>query len=408
MTRIAQSLAPLAALAVLLASAAAQNLIPPPGPTQAGYYIEFGDQTTLPAGVSPAATPSVWQPQAAAMGVPSIARASCDDCQQHWAGACDSAGGNCGLSDCMPCQSSCGLWAHTCTVYASVLYLRPRNADVAYAVPIDGPITQNPPSNPLQVGPVGLVDPDYETGFDAGINLALNSMTSIYADVLMLDSSSASQIGTAAPDVLRSLVSHPSSTSAATDFLTGSADLGIDLDVVNLGLRHLFVGGQVYAVNYLVGARYGRLDQQFAATFVDNGTEQVATELDFDGGGLSLGLEAERQACTNRLRIYSRGAASFLAGKFHGNYFQGQSFDPTVVDTSWEAGRIVPVLDLELGVGWTSHGGCLRLGAGYLVSAWFNTVQTEDWIRAVQANSFDDLDDTMTFDGLRATAEWRF
>jgi hypothetical protein len=279
---------------------------------------------------------------------------------------------------------------------------------VAYAVPIDGPISPTPANNPLQIGPVGIVDPDYELGFDAGINLALNSMTSLYGEILMLDSSSASQLGTAAPDVLRSLVSHPSSTSAATDFLTGSADIGIELNTLNLGLRHLFVGGQVYAVNYLVGARYSRLEQDFAATFVNNGTEQVRTGLDFDGAGLSLGLEAERQSCTSRLRIYSRGAASFLAGKFQGSYFQGQSFDPTVVDTSWEAGRVVPVLDLELGVGWTSCGGCLRLSAGYLVSAWFNTVQTEDWIRAVQANSFDNLGDSLTFDGLRATAEWRF
>ena len=78
------------------------------------------------------------------------------------------------------------------------------------------------------------------------------------------------------------------------------------------------------------------------------------------------------------------------------------------MDTSWQAGRVVPVLDLELGAGWTSPGGCLRLSAGYLVSAWFNTVTTEDFIRAVQANDFVDLGDNLTFDGLRANAEWRF
>src|SRR5262245_59204189 len=184
MTRTALSLAPLAVMTALLANTAAQNLIPPPGPTQAGYYIEFSDQTSLPPNSSVGAAPSVWQAHPA-VGVSSVAQASCDDCQQNWAGACDAAGGACGVSGCTSCEPCGGLWAHTCTVYASALYLRPRNADVAYAVPIDGPITQNPPSNPLQVGPVGIVDPDYEMGFDAGINLALNSMTSLYGEVLM-------------------------------------------------------------------------------------------------------------------------------------------------------------------------------------------------------------------------------
>jgi hypothetical protein len=280
--------------------------------------------------------------------------------------------------------------------------------DVAYAVPIDGPITPPPLNNPLQIGSVAVVDHDYETGFDAGVNLAVNPMTSIYAQVMMLDSSTSHNTSTAAPNVLRSLVAHPSSTSAASDFLAASADLAMELDTVNLGLRHLFVGGDVFAVNYIVGARYSRLEQTFGSNFIDNGTERVTTDIDFEGGGLSLGLEAERQSCNSGLRIYSRGAASFLAGRFRGNYFQGQSFDPTVVDTAWEAGRVVPVLDLELGAGWSSPGGRLRLSAGYLVSAWFNTVQTADFIRAVQVNDFRDLGDGLTLDGLRAEAEWRF
>jgi hypothetical protein len=407
MTPTAKMIASLAAVIWPLQAAVAQNLIPPPGPPQSGYYVEFGDTTTRPTGAPTGLAPSVWQ--AAEAEVRAVVPAACTDCQQPWAGACDASGeiscDACGASSCL---DDCGIWAHCTSVYASVLYLRPRNADVAYAVPIDGPITSTPANNPLQIGSVGVVEPDYELGFDAGVNLAVNAMTSLYGQVLMLDSSATSQLGTAAPNVLRSLVSHPSSTSAATDFLSASADMDVDLETVNAGIRHLFVGGQVYAVNYLIGARYSRLEQTFNATFVDNGSERVATNVDFDGAGLSLGLEGERRSCTNCFSIYTRGAASFLAGKFEGSYFQGQSFDPTVVDTSWEAGRVVPVLDLELGVGWTSPGGCLQLGAGYMVSAWFNTVQTQDFIRSVQSNNFLDLGDNLTFDGLRAQAQWRF
>jgi hypothetical protein len=130
-------------------------------------------------------------------------------------------------------------------------------------------------------------------------------------------------------------------------------------------MRHLFVGGQVFSVNYLLGARYGNQEQDFGTMFTDNGTETVATDIDFDGGGLRIGVDAERQACNSRLRLYTRGSASFQAGRFRASYFQGQSFDPSVVATDWEAGRIVPVLDLELGAGWSSCSGCLRFNAGY-------------------------------------------
>lgn len=434
----------LSLVAVLLGRLSADTLIPAPGDSAAGYYLQFSDETTMPAmtgtpssvsvtnaytasapsimspGTPPLGTP--WQPQgvapASAMMPTAMPTGGCNDCGDLWAGACST--GACGTGACgtgrgscdgvcdSGCGGGCGLWAHTSSVYGSVLYLRPRNADVAYAVPIDGPIVQAPANNPIQIGQVGVLDPDYEMGFMAGTNLAINCMTSIFGELTMFDSSTSDTIGTAAPDVLRSIVSHPSSTSAATDFLSATSHLDINFDTVDVGIRHLFVGGQYFAVNYLAGARYSRLEQQFNAMFVDNGTEEVSTEIDFDGAGLRLGLEAERQSCRTRLRIYTRSSASFLAGRFRARYFQGQSFDPSVVDTNWEAGRVVPVLDLELGAGWSSPGGRLRLSGGYMVSAWFNTVKTEEFIHAVQQNHFLDLGDTLTFDGLRASAEWRF
>ena len=55
--------------------------------------------------------------------------------------------------------------------------------------------------------------------------------------------------------------------------------------------------------------------------------------------------------------VYANGYASFLAGQFRARYFQGQAFDPSVVDAEWEAGRLVPILDFEAGVGWTGMNG---------------------------------------------------
>jgi hypothetical protein len=43
-----------------------------------------------------------------------------------------------------------------------------------------------------------------------------------------------------------------------------------------------------------------------------------------------------------------------------------------------------------------------------MVSGWFNTVNTDRWIKAVQNDNFVDFNDKMTFDGLVARAEVRF
>jgi hypothetical protein len=69
---------------------------------------------------------------------------------------------------------------------------------------------------------------------------------------------------------------------------------------------------------------------------------------------------------------------------------------------------VVPILDLELGVGWTSKSGRLKLNVGYMISSWFNMVKTEEFIHAVHLNDFNDLDDVLSFDGLVGQAELSF
>lgn len=309
--------------------------------------------------------------------------------------------------DCaIPCPCPC-IWQHCTSIRASALYLRPRNADVAYAVPMDGPIS-GLVNNPIQIGPVGVVDPDFEVGFDVGLDWAIGCMTSITADYRFLDSTTSNQIATSVPYVIRSLVAHPSTTSAAADFLAASASSYLQMNVLDVGMRHLFVGGDVFAVNYSVGTRFGRLEQTFDSRFEDNGTEQVSTDIDFDGAGIRLGVDAQRYSCHSCLRGYGRAQASFLAGRFESRFLQQQSFDPTVVDTGWEAGRVVPILDLELGVGWTSRSGCLKVNVGYTFSSWFNMVKTDDLINAVHFNDFAELSGVLTFDGLVGQVELSF
>jgi hypothetical protein len=324
---------------------------------------------------------------------------SCTDDYCRDGARCGETCWDCCLTDpcCMP----------TWQVFGEVMAMRARKAQVEYAVPIDGAIVA-PPAVPIQVGPTGIVDPDYEFAFRLGFSRALNSCSNIGVTYWRLESETNDEIATTAPNVIRSMVSHPTTLDAAADFLFAGARHDIDFGIVDVDYRRIFSCGPQHQLRWLVGARYAGLDQDFGATLASLGTEGVGTRLDFDGAGPRLGLEGEVHSCGTGLFAYGKTAASFLVGNFQGSYLQTQSFDPVVVHTTWKAGWAVPILDLELGVGWQSRCGRVRLSGGYLLSGWYDVVKTADYINAVQTNNYRDLGHTMVFDGLTARAEIRF
>lgn len=318
-------------------------------------------------------------------------------------GLCDSCGEGCpGVA----CGCTC---APSWQFFGDFLCLRPRNAEVVYGVPFNGPVT-SPPDVPIQIGGLGLTDYDYEPAFRVGYTGALNDCASLGVTYTQFDSSTSDSISTAAPYVIRSMVSHPSTLSASSDGLDASAAAGIDFDLVDLDFRGAILCGDRHTVNYLLGVRYAYLEQGFFSRYAVNGVETVATDVFFDGGGIRLGLEAERYIYSNsRFMVYGRGFASFVAGEFEARYVQDNAFSADhVVDARFKFGRLMSILDLEVGVGWTSYSGRWRMAGGYLFSAWYNAVKTDDFIQAVRSNTFVGLGDKLTFDGLTARIEYRF
>ena len=310
-----------------------------------------------------------------------------------------------GCEDLCCCPSLCCV--PTCRVFGELLYLRARDAEVVYGVPIDGAIVP-PGVAPIQVGPLGMVDPDFEPAFRVGIAHAVDACAELAAVYTHFESNTTNHIADSPTSVIRSMVLHPGSAAAATDFLDARAAHDIDFQLVDLEYRRVFSCGPRHSMSYLAGVRYANLNQDFMAQFAELGTETMRTGIEFDGGGLRVGWEGERHARSCGLMIYGRATANFVAGEFKARYAQGNAFDPVVVDTRWQAGRIVTMIDLELGVGWASPCDRYRFTTGYVVNSWFNTVKTSDWINAVQTNDFDGLGDKLTFDGLVVRTEVRF
>ena len=210
--------------------------------------------------------------------------------------------------------------------------------------------------------------------------------------------------------MIHSLVSHPRTDTASQSFLAAQAAYSMDFDLIDVDFARTISCGQRHMINCVLGARYAGMQQDFQAIMGIVGTNEeiVTTDVHFDGGGIRVGLDAEFYNCRRNCLVYCRSAASFVAGEFSATYTQDDRFGAQVVYTDWQAGRIVTMLDLEVGLGWSSCNGNCRVTAGYMVSGWLNTINTDEWVKAVQFDDFTDLNNGMGFDGLVMRTEFRY
>lgn len=313
-----------------------------------------------------------------------------------------------GKDDCGPVYNS--------RVYAEYLYLRPRDAEVTYGVESN----LNLPSQdvaPVQTSPIGMVDPDYSSGFRFGFALCLDDCSEIAATYTMFESDTTDSIVRDLTNnqlAIFPMTIHPATENAVATTVEAEGNYGVDFDLLDIDYRRVLRRGPQSDLTGIVGVRYGQLEQNFFARYSDelaqeaNDTE-VLTDVDFEGIGLRLGLDFEQYSCRHPVLIYAKGSTALLAGEFDAAYQQTvQNNSYPGVDTEWTAGRLVPTFDLEVGAGFYLPGGSLRATAGYAYSVWTNVVKTEDWIHGVQQNRFNDMGDAITFDGFVLRVEGRF
>jgi hypothetical protein len=343
------------------------------------------------------AAPAI-QPTAAMQPVEDLGEEECCGCGE----SCDSCG--CG-SGCCCCDPCCGpRWR----AWADFLYICARDAEVAYAVPKDGPIVQ--PEDPVvQVGPTAVADFDYEPNFRVGFGGGLGDCSRVAVSYTSFEAATTSSISVLPDIVIHSLVSHPRTDTASQQFLDAAAAYSMDYDLIDIDLSRTISCGCRHMISVLLGARYAGLQQDFQSIYTTGTNEEiVTTDIHFDGGGIRVGLDAEFYNCRRTLLTYCRSAASFVAGEFDAVYTQDDLLGGQPVYTDWQAGRIVSMLDLEIGFGWASPQGNARVTAGYMVSGWFNTVVTDEWVKAVQYDDLTNLNNALAFDGFVLRSEFRF
>jgi len=371
-----------------------------PGLPQGSYYQ-----------VSPTGQTYLMVPNSPAAAVGNLQLSSHADVS---GGAGDCTTGSCAApssGDCCPknccCDKCCGIdgYNHCWSVFGGFMYLRARDSEVAWAATGNGPIVPN--GSPVQVGPIAVMDQDYQPGFFAGVSYVLDSCSSLSVTYSQFDATSNNAIAGTVDNPVFSLIDHPSTDSGASTYLFGDARYVINYRLLDIDYRQLLYGECGSQINFLAGVRLATSEQRLDSTFSVIGTETVQTDVDFYGAGIRLGLEFER-INKRGFMIYGKAVASFVPGEARANYVQQNSFDNEVVNTSWTAGRLVTMADIEIGVGWTNCAENFRVTAGYMVSSWYNTVQTDEWIHGVQNNNFIDMSSMSSYDGLMARAEFRF
>lgn len=345
-----------------------------------------------------------------------------DDSQwtEEWqtTGPCES--GECEL-DCEECPEpcvECGMlvcactpyWAHRTFVFGEYLYLLPTDVDMAHAFQQNG--VGGLGTVPL--GQTGVVQPDFSSAYRVGFGVAVGCYATIGASYSNFHSHATDQLA-ALPnlgDTVASLVLHPNSINAGSTSSLVNAALDIDYQLADIDYRRLLSGNERHFLNYGVGVRYGKLDQEFLQIgefSPPTGTLQTTSNITFEGVGLRAGFDGEHRLGCSRFAGYGKLFANVLFGEFQSAYTQ---LDTTTTDRQaqafWDDRRVVPILEYEVGLSWTSRKGHWRLATGYYTAFWFNSVTTGEFVQAVQTANFVDVGETISFTGLVSRLEFRF
>jgi hypothetical protein len=329
-------------------------------------------------------------------------------------GSCDS--GYCGSGSCDGgcygggCDSGCGdmrpirmpaYQQPMSYVYIDWLDLQARGGDIAHAQQQNG----IGGAGTVPFGDIGTLDIGFNSGVRVGGEIACNACSGVAVDYTYFTSTANDHLD--APDIpggggaIGSLVHHPGAAITAS---AGPVDATYDVDfqLADVVYRHLWMTGRRYAVNYMVGAEFGHLQQDFTQTGIfaggQGGTIDTTSTISFDGGGMKAGVDGEQRLC-GCFFVYGKATAAALSGQFDSRYQMFNSTSDAVLARSkWQDDRVIGQLDTELGVGWTH---CRwRLSAGYVFSEWTNVVDTSSFINAVQGDNYTNVRDNLTFDGM--------
>jgi len=200
-------------------------------------------------------------------------------------------------------------------------------------------------------------------------------------------------------------------STAAASLGTAQLDSSYDIEyqLVDVAFKTRLAGTSRDYLNMHVGGRYGNYQEDFSQQGAYAvGTVGVITEIDFDGGGVLLGVDSRVGLGRSGFGLYGDLFFSALFGEFRSDYTQTNLTSSTVeAQSTFEDKRVLPILQGQLGIDWVSANRRCHFKVGHASSYWFNAVTTSEYIDATQNSNFLNVGDTVAFHGLAVSAEFR-
>jgi hypothetical protein len=355
------------------------------------------------------------------------------DCAYDAYGGCGQCNGGCGDGNCsygncgcdygscdMGCNAECGAGSECCStcrrrpryvVFGEFLYLQATDIDITHAQQQNG----IGGAGTVPFGDIGTVEQEFSPGLRVGGMIACGECSGVVASFTHFESDAFGSVE--APDVpggggaVGSLVHHPGAALTAS---AGPVDATYEVDyqLADVMCRTIWKSGPRYEVAYLIGAQYGHLDQDFAQTGIFGGglggQVDTSSTIDFDGGGLKAGIDAERRL-GHGVSVYGRLTGAAMSGRFSSRYSMfNASTDQLLAQANWKDDRVVGHVEYEVGMSLSSMNEHWRATLGYMFSHWTNVVTTSEFIDAVQFDNYVAVGDTVGFDGLVSRVECRW
>lgn len=357
--------------------------------------------------LQPAGSQPVFVEDTQPFNDPQVQAVCASDCSIGCAEGCADA--YCGQDcyGCDPCQSG----GTAVFVFGEFLYLTATDGDIAHAQQQNG----IGGAGTVPFGRIGTVEMDYEPAYRIGGGIGLDACSALIVSYTRYDATGTDELF--APNIpggggaVGSLVHHPGAAlTASPGPLTANYDL--DYQLADVVFRDVWRGSNCYVINYSIGGQFANMSQEFLQTGLFGGSTggaiNTATDIDFNGGGIKVGLDGERRiGC--RISVYGKIYASAISGRFSSDYvMQNVTTETRLAEVQWKDNRVISLVEYELGMAYTSCNQHLRLSAGYLFQHWGNMVTTSNFIDGVQADNYTDLSDGLGFNGVSTRLELCF
>ncbi len=181
----------------------------------------------------------------------------------------------------------------------------------------------------------------------------------------------------------------------------------VEANVFDIDLRRSLLDTTCWSAGVTAGLRGAKVDQFYSSTITDTAGNFVSGGsffAEFTGAGPRVGLDLEYLPPQFALALFANSDISLLLG----DYDVGFSANPVpafLAGQSASSVRVVPAIDIEVGVRWQLLP-YLTLHGGWLFQSWFDLGTSGGTFAGLYAGA-DDAN-IMAFDGLFLRGEYAF